>query len=297
MKGSRAFIGLLARLGYAYQELANYPKAIETFEQARTLAPGDGLPDLYLAQALIAAGNYDRAIEIARAGRPSRPDDQRFVRLEAQALREAGRYDEAISLLAAEWPKHKEDSSLALSLATVYGDAKRWNEGHKVLDEAAAAFPDDLDIAFQKGALFEQEKRFADAERVFRALLARDPQHAQALNYLGYMLADRGERLDEAVQLITRALDADPYNGSYLDSLGWAWFRKGDPAKARGYLEKAASQLPRNSVVQDHLGDVLRAAGDVAGAVAAWKRALDGDMEQVDVAGIRRKIDHAAGAR
>jgi tetratricopeptide (TPR) repeat protein len=111
------------------------------------------------------------------------------------------------------------------------------------------------------------------------------------------MLADRGERLDEAIQLITRALEADPHNGSYLDSLGWAWFKKGDPVKARGYLQQAADQLPRNSVVQDHLGDVLLALGDRPGAAAAWERALAGDLDQVDVSTIRRKLDDARRPR
>jgi tetratricopeptide (TPR) repeat protein len=124
-------------------------------------------------------------------------------------------------------------------------------------------------------------------------VIAREPTHAQALNFLGYMLADRGERLEEAVSLIDRALALDPDNGSYLDSLGWAYFKLRRHDDARHYLSRAAEQLPSNSVVQDHLGDALAALGRHADAIAAWQRALAGDRESIDVAAIEAKIARA----
>jgi tetratricopeptide (TPR) repeat protein len=297
VRTSRAFIGLLARLGYAYQELGEFDRAIATFEDARTLSPADGVADLYLAQAYIAAGRYDAAVDVARKGRALRPNDDRFARLEAQALREAGRVADAIAVLREEASRSTSDSAVLLALATTYADARQWEEAMKTLDEAEQKFPEDLDVPFQRGAVLEQQGKHDEAERAFRALLARDPLHAPALNYLGYMLADRGERLDEAIALIGRALEADPYNGSYLDSLGWAWFKKGDAARARDSLQKAADQLPRNSVVQDHLGDALMALGDRAGALAAWERALAGDLDEVDASAIKRKVDDAKRPR
>ena len=84
------------------------------------------------------------------------------------------------------------------------------------------------------------------------------------------MLAERGDRLDEAVSLVERALAIDPDNGSYLDSLGWALFKQKKVEKAEPLLRRAAEQAPYNSVVQDHFGDVLWAAGKRPEAVAAW---------------------------
>jgi tetratricopeptide (TPR) repeat protein len=107
------------------------------------------------------------------------------------------------------------------------------------------------------------------------------------------MLAERGERLDEAVALIERALALDPGNGSYLDSLGWAYFKLRRYEDARSHLAQAASQLPTNSVVHDHLGDALAALGRHADAIGAWQRALAGDREAIDPAGIVTKIAHA----
>ncbi|MCU0256632.1 MAG: tetratricopeptide repeat protein, partial [Vicinamibacterales bacterium] len=196
--GNRMYLGALVRLGYAHQELGRYDEAVATFERARRLAPEDGLADLYLAQAQIAAGRYVEAAALARAGRERRPDDGRFARLEAQALRESGKFDEAVAVLREQMARGG-DVSLSLSLSTVLSEARRWEEAEAVLVEAERAFPGEIDVPFQRGALLEQQKRFADAERVFREVLARNATHAPTLNYLGYMLVERGERLDEAI--------------------------------------------------------------------------------------------------
>jgi tetratricopeptide (TPR) repeat protein len=107
------------------------------------------------------------------------------------------------------------------------------------------------------------------------------------------MFAERGQRLDEAVGLLTRAVDQDPYNGSYLDSLGWAYYKQGAFDRARDLLVRAGAQMPANSVVQDHVGDVLFALKDVSGAVAAWQRALAGDGKQIERRAIEQKIERA----
>ena len=120
-------------------------------------------------------------------------------------------------------------------------------------------------------------------------MLQLEPGNADALNYLGYLLAERGEQLDEAIRLVRRALDADPGNPSYLDSLGWAHFRRGDVDEAEKYLAPAAAKLPRNSVIQDHLGDVHARRGRWQDAIAAWTKALEGDGNDLDRRRSRRR--------
>ena len=208
--------------------------------------------------------------------------------------------DEAVSLLEASRDTHAEDPTSRLALAELLATAKRYADAERVLNDALARFPDDLSILFQLGAVAERQKRYADAERVFRQVIGRDPRHALALNYLGYMLADRGDRLDEAVGLIKRAVELDPYNGSYLDSLGWAYFKQDRLDEAEASLRRAAAELPRNSVVQDHYGDLLFKLGRYADAAAAWRRALDGDGEEIERAAVERKLRTAkdkAGTR
>jgi tetratricopeptide (TPR) repeat protein len=133
----------------------------------------------------------------------------------------------------------------------------------------------------------------AQAIEVLTAAVAKDPLSAPALNSLGYTLADRGERLPEAVAFIERALKVEPDNPSYIDSLGWALFKQGKFDEAEPHLQKAAAALPDQSVIQDHYGDVLARRGKVQDAITAWERALKGDGDGIDKAAIEKKIRDA----
>jgi tetratricopeptide (TPR) repeat protein len=111
------------------------------------------------------------------------------------------------------------------------------------------------------------------------------------------MLAEHGNSLDEAVSLIQRALKVEPNNPSYLDSLGWAYVRQGKLDLADPALTTAAEKLPKNSVIQDHLGDLRLKQNRRTDAIAAWQRALAGDMESLDRATLQKKIDAARKSR
>lgn len=284
---------LLPHLGFAYQELGQYDKAVATFEEARRLAPSDANVAVYLADANIAAKKYQAAIDAAKAGLVDSPDDLRLVRLQAQALRHTGKADQGAAILEESVRTHADDPMSYLALAQFYGDIDRGAQAIRVLQDAQTKFPGDDTIGFELGATFDRQKRFADAEATFKRLIARDPQNAPALNYLGYMLAERGERLDESVGYVKKALEIEPDNGSYLDSLGWAYFKADKLDLAEGNLRRAADQLTTNSVVQDHYGDVLLKLGRYDDAIAAFNRALTGDGDSIDRTDIDKKIRSA----
>jgi tetratricopeptide (TPR) repeat protein len=281
---------LLPHLGFAYQELGQHDKAIATFEQARRLAPKDPSVAGYLVEANIAAKKYAAAVEVARAAAADHPDDLRLLRLEARALRFAGKPEQGISLLEEAVKKHADDPTAYVALAQVYGEADRGAQAVKVLQEAQAKFPSDTVVSFELGAAFDKQKKFAESEAAFRQLLAHDPENAAALNYLGYMLAERGERLDESVTFVKKALQLEPENGSFLDSLGWAYFKAEKLDLAEDSLRRAAEQLQTNSVIQDHYGEVLLKLGRLDEAIAAFTRALAGDGDSIDRGEIDRKI-------
>jgi tetratricopeptide (TPR) repeat protein len=281
---------LLPHLGFAYQQLGQPAKAVEIFEEGRKIAPRDPTMTFYLVQAHLAAKNYSAAADMARAARAARPDDLRLARLEAQALRLSGRMDQSIALIEGLAERLVDQPEAHVMLAQIYSDANRGPQAVKILQDAQTRFPGDTDITFELAAILEKQKQYAEAEAVFRQLIAKDPAHAAALNYLGYMLAERGERLGESVDLIKRALAVEPENGSYLDSLGWAYFKDGKLQLAEDYLRRAADQLVTNSVVQDHYGDVLFRLGRFDQAIEAWNRALSGDGDSIDRGDIDRKI-------
>lgn len=267
-----------------------YDKAIATFEEARKIAPQDPSIVGYLIQAQLAAKNYAVAAELAHAARTENPTDLRLARLESQALRRGGKVDQGLAILEELARAQGAEPGAHIALAQAYADANRGAQAVKVLQDAQSRFPGDTAITFELGAVLDRQKKFAESESVFRQLITREPENAAALNYLGYMLADRGERLDESVGYLKRALAIDPDNGSFLDSIGWAYFRDGKLDLALENLRRAAEQLQTNSVVQDHYGDALLKAGRLEDALEAWNRALSGDGDSVDRADIDRKI-------
>jgi len=246
-----------------------------------------------LAQAYIEAGRYDEADDVVDQAKRQRPDNLALSRLEARALSARGAVGDAVAVLEGALRKHQEQPVAHVALANLYSEHDRIDEAVRVLRDAEMQFPGDTQVVFQLGAVFERGQRFTEAEGAFRRVLERNPEDAQTLNYLGYMMADRGDRLDESVELIRRALELDPDNGSYLDSLGWAYYKQNALDLAEPVLRRAGDQLRRNSVVQDHLADLLFKMERYGEAVTVWERALAGDRDGVDVSSIERKLDDA----
>ncbi len=157
------------------------------------------------------------------------------------------------------------------------------------------AAPEDANARLALGALLDRKGRYAEAEVQLREAIRLDPRSSEAQNYLGYSLADRGERLDEALTLIQSALQLDPWNGAYLDSLGWVYMKLGRIEDARGPLERAAREFPRDPAVLEHLGDYYDRAGDPARAKTYWRRALEEFQESPEAPqgreSLQKKID------
>ena len=281
---------LLPHLGFAYQELGQYDKAINAFEEARKLAPDDPSVAGYLVDAHLAAKKYGAASEVAKAALAQHPNDLRLTRLQARALRLSGKTDQGIAVLEEAVKNHSGEPMAYISLAQLYSDADRGAQAVRVLQDAQAKFPTVDAIAFELGAAYDKQKKFAEAESAFKDALSRNPENATALNYLGYMLAERGERLDESVGYLKKALAIEPENGSFLDSLGWAYFKADKLDLAEENLRRAANQLKMNSVIQEHYGQVLFKLGRYDEAIAAWNRALNGDGDSIDKGDIDKKI-------
>jgi tetratricopeptide (TPR) repeat protein len=321
---------IAARRASALLNAGKPADARSVVNEALKLQPGDAQLSYLLAQSERDLGNLDAAETIARQLKTSRPEDVRGVYLLAQILESRGRYQEVVDLLTPEIARLNSDdqSPQAALLLDTQGLALQELQRHdQAIDafkkaverapdeptrhavliqgltaanhsaEAIAAaeaarkkFPDDSGILFQLGAAFDRSGRRADAERAFRDLIAQDPLDANALNYLGYMFAEHATQLDEAVSLIERALRVEPDNPSFLDSLGWAYVQQGKLDLADPPLTRAAEKQPKNSVIQEHLGDLRLKQDRPADAIAAWKRSLDGDGDSIDRAKIQQKI-------
>ncbi|MGH9585195.1 MAG: tetratricopeptide repeat protein, partial [Bryobacteraceae bacterium] len=124
--------------------------------------------------------------------------------------------------------------------------------------------------------------------------------YASTLNYLGYMLADRGIRLEEAQRLIKQAVDLDPNNYAFLDSLGWVYYRLNRLPEAEHELARSVQLWPKDPTIHDHLGDVYFKQGKIQQAIWQWKSSLQEmtkgtsvDVEPDEMAKVRKKLDTA----
>ncbi len=284
---------LLQQLAFAQQNVGDFAAAAGALEDALALAPSNLGLQVQLVQVYLDAGRLDAAGGLLAEARGRRRDSLPLLRLEAQVLSARGSVDDAVAVLERARDRYRDEPIAHVALAGLYSQHDRVDAAVGVLRAAEERFPGDTLILFQLGAVFERGRRYDEAEGAFRRVLERDPDDAQTLNYLGYMLAERGERLDESVDLIRRALEIDPHNGAYLDSLGWAYFMQDELELAESPLRAASDQLPRNSVVQDHMGDLLFRFERYAEAIDAWERALAGDREGVDAAAVEAKIRDA----
>lgn len=166
-------------------------------------------------------------------------------------------------------------------------------EALPLLERLEVLAPDAIEIPFRRGASLERLGRYEEAEEVLRRLVERAPNFDQALNYLGYMLADQNTDLEDALGFIERAVELDPDNAAYRDSLGWVLYRLGRLREAKSQLELAASLAPGEPTMLDHLGDVLAALGETGPALEAWVRAIENGVENPAL--VRQKIEAARG--
>jgi tetratricopeptide (TPR) repeat protein len=291
--GDARMTAVVLMLGSAYEELGDFDRALAAFDRARALSPDNTNVAVFQLGVLVSAKRFDEAVKRSQQLLADNPQDVRVIRLRAEALRGTGRMDEGVKLLQDAIDARPGDVGGYLALSELHAASGQHDASLRVLESARKKFPGDLTVRFQMGSVLERAGRAADAERAFRDAIAQDPLYAPALNYLGYMLADRGQRIDESIALIKRALAVEPFNGAYLDSLGWAYFKSNRLDLAEEPLRKAAEQRARDSAVQDHFGDLLYRLGQYQDAIAAWRQALKGDGEQVDAANIERKIRSA----
>jgi tetratricopeptide (TPR) repeat protein len=303
-KSNRAVF--LERLGTIYRDQGNNPAAIEVFREIVALGGDDDVERGYqqIIDTWRDAKEWQKATDAAQEAVRKLPASRDLKMVLAAQQADMGEADKALKdvhgMLTGDTDK---DRQVYITLAQMNTRLRRFSDAEQALDkaEALATKPDDKEyIWFLRGSTYEREKRYSDAETQFKKVLADDPEHASALNYLGYMLADQNTKLEEALGYIKRAVDLDPANGAYLDSLGWAYFRLGKYELAEDNLLKASQKINTDPTVLDHLGDLYQKTGRLKLAAANWERALNewnrtisAEVDPADTARVAKKLDSA----
>jgi predicted Zn-dependent protease len=243
-----------------------------------------------LATAAREKEDFSGGLAAVRAALTAEPDKSEWTALVAEFQYRAGdrkKAEESLAKLAAS-----QDIDEVLAAADIYARVKDYAAAARVAREASVRFPDSAEALFRLGSALERSGAPGEAEKTFQKLLQGRPNDSAAQNYLGYMWAERGVRLDEARELLEKAVAREPRNGAYLDSLGWVYFRLGRLEKAQTYLAEAKQREPDDPTIEEHLGDLSERQGDVARAIAHWERAIQLKHEEPDK--VRQKLARVA---
>ncbi|MDA5558325.1 tetratricopeptide repeat protein [Shimia sp. MMG029] len=319
----------------ALREVRDRLVAGETLPFTHVTSAADGIAEVYhsIASALRNEANADYTLLYARVAEYLRPTHTEALLMTAELLETLGRYElasqtyqkvpaedpsfHAAELGRAEALRETGKTEAALEVLeqltrshgdvpyvfTALGDLRRQERdfaGAIEAYDAAIGLYDTLErrqwfLLYARGISHERLDQWEQAEADFRKALELNPEQPQVLNYLGYSLVEKQIKLDEALDMIERAVAVRPDSGYIVDSLGWVLFRLGRYEEAVEHMERAVELMPVDPVVTDHLGDVYWAVGRKLEAQFQWRRALsfvDGDtVEEANPDRIRRKLE------
>ncbi|MGA3104642.1 MAG: tetratricopeptide repeat protein [Terriglobales bacterium] len=302
-KSNRAVF--LERLGTIYRDQGSYQSAIEPFREIVALGGDDNTERGYqqIIDTWREAKEWQKATDAAKEAVQKLPSSRDLKMVLASQQADMGDADKALKDVRAMLKGDADDRQVYIALAQMNTRLRRFPDAEQALDKAEqlSTKPEDKEyVWFLRGSTFERDKRYPEAEEQFKKVLASDPEHASTLNYLGYMLADQNTKLEEALGYIKRAVDLDPANGAYLDSLGWAYFRLGKYEQAEDNLLKASQRINTDPTVHDHLGDLYQKTGRLKLAATNWERALTewnrtiaAEVDPADQARVQKKLDSA----
>jgi tetratricopeptide (TPR) repeat protein len=285
---------LRERLADAYLRQGKRDLALQQLEHLKREFPAN--PQVFYVIASVLAGEkkLPEAIDALGTALKLKPDfEQAYYDLVGIRL-SANQVPEALKVLEEVRTRFKPGFMVEFFTALTYSRAKDYNlaTNYFYAAEAAAQQGETNRLThafyFQMGAALERSSNYVAAESYFRQALQIDPDFAEALNYLGYMWADRGERLPEARKLIERAVALEPNNAAYLDSLAWVLYRLGRPRAALPWMLKAVRLAEEpDSTLYDHLGDIYQSLKRPTDAAEAWRKSLEVEPDDQ----VQQKLD------
>ena len=249
------------------------------------------------------AHQWGKALQVAADTAKAMPSKHDVQLTYARQLADSGKVDEGLKLAETQLTGTPDDREVYFDLADMNVRAKRWKEASLAFDKAGtlSTKPEDKVLLYYfRGDAALREKLYDEAELEFRKGLAIDPKNASIMNDLGYMYAERGIKLDDAIAMLKKAVILDPQNYAFLDSLGWAYYKQGQYAMAEDYERKAALRMSSDPTVLDHLGEIEAKNGKLQQAIADWQKSLHEystslapEADPADVAKVQHKLEGA----
>ena len=281
---------LYEQLGHAYRDQGNFQAAQDAFQELGKLSPESRKRAQMLSiDTYRESREIDRAIAEAKKDLDDDPKSQDLTVTLALLYGEKSDTPDAMHLLQGLLKGTPADQEIYLDMAQVQSRGKKFAEAEQSASKAeqlAHGSEEQQSAWTMLGGIYQNQKKYDQAEQEFHKVLEANPNNAEVLNNFGYMLADRGVRLEEATTMLQHALTVAPNNGAYLDSLGWAYYKQNKLAEAEEYLRKAVDHEGRDPTILSHLASVFlklgqneRAAGLFERSLAEWQKVLPADYE------------------
>lgn len=267
--------GLVVNIAQTLMPEHRYQDAATILSQIRKTLPGNANINFFLGMAYEGLEKPGKAIEYYLKVTPDHPQYKKTILSIAFLYRDMNRTVEAIRFLEQHHRQSPADIDITSYLASFYQENNRYDIAVTMLQRALKEAPKNTALLFKLGTVLDTAGERRQSIETMKTIIRLDPKHASALNYLGYTYAEMGIHLDQALELVQRALEIRPEDGYITDSLGWVYFKKQAYDKAVFYLEKAVELSNYETVITAHLADAYLKTGERKKAVAMYKKALD----------------------
>lgn len=270
-------ISLKKSLGTLYYLQKESAKAESTFTELQKLAPEDPMIPLFLGKIALQNKKYQKAkVHLIQAIAFSDTLLDAWVSL-ARCYAEQDSLSKATETYQKALEKVYDTTEVYFFMGITYSRANQTDKAVEILNKALSHKPQDTRIMMALSSTYDRAGKFQQAVTTLEEVLKLDSSNVEALNNLGYILADNNQRLDEAHQMLKKAVEKDPDNGAYLDSYGWVLFKMGKVKEAEEKIKQALEILKEDPELFNHLGDIYKTQGRIKQAQELWKKALELD--------------------
>lgn len=280
------------RLALVYWQVQWLDKARLLLSDLHARYPASSEISYYLGELELERSNFEGALEHYRQVSPDYAKYDQMVARVAYAYRQQNRLEAAEDFLLEAMRKRSDIVAFYPLLAAVYEDEKRMEESRLVLERGEKLFPNDENILYYLGFTLDRLGQKDKALEKMEHLLTLNPDNPNALNFVGYTLVERNERLDQAKAHLERAVTLKPDDAFILDSYGWLLYRAGQRQQAMKSLEKAFATKPGEAVIAEHLADVYVALNMPLKAVQVYEQALKAGGDQEFQARVQTKLSN-----
>ncbi|MBN1297780.1 tetratricopeptide repeat protein [bacterium] len=290
-ENQRYRVSAIITIGQIYMSLQKFEPAYDTLLRAVSIEPNNRRATFYTALALSELGRFDDALRMLENNLEDRPLSVATVDLTSDILMQIGNIESALKLSGQLMNERPKDARAYIIRADVLERAGRSEETIDVLRSGCDVFPEHPQLHLALAYRLDRRGQWQEAVDVLQALYEDRPDDPEIANYIGYTLADRNVELDRALHLIRVAVDADPENAAYLDSMGWVLFRLGRYEEAFDYLDRALRQYTEDPVVINHMIRILIALDRTDAAREMLRKALESFPNNEDLQDTRKMME------